>query len=880
MDRMMLSPTAPRATTALPLQRTLLAGLLALAFAAGLIGLGIVLGAGSASTPVRAAALMHAGKAPPAPSLSASLSAALGAADPAYRVRVSGAGLSVANPAQSLRAGFTRGGVSLRSGALRVDLSLHALRAGGTTRGLGAVTPSAHANTLAYARAGVREWYVNGPLGLEQGFTVMRPGGARAGGGERIALTLALGGNARAALGEHGQSVTFARGGGQLRYGELSATDASGRRLHSRLSLGAGALVLHVDARGARYPLRIDPLVQQGAKIRGEDSEGRFGYSVAISADGNTALVGARRSNTAGQAAWVFTRTGLSWSEQAALTVSEEEAETCEAGETTECGFGRSVALSGDGNTALIGAPAADEHRGAAWVFTRTGTIWSQQPGRLTAAEENARGHFGVAVALSANGDIAVIGGPADHGHRGSAWVFTNGGSGWAESAKLVGTGTGEGSYFGRSVAISADAGTLLIGGSGDAQNTGAAWVFGALGSSWAQRGLKLTGAGESGEGRFGYSVALSSDGATALVGGRNDGSGAGAAWVFQRKLGSGYLPQSGKLTGTEESGAAQLGYSAALSASGDTALLGGPRDAESTGAAWVFTRSSAAWSQQGGKLTGAGASGKAWFGASAALAADARTALIGGFHDNSGAGASWVFRDNTLVGEEPPSEEPPGEKPSAKGSPGPTVTTTPTVTVLAGSGVLGGTFVSLPAPTLAVTGNLTPLSGKVLVKLPGSNHFIALGGALQVPFGTIIDARHGKVSLTTARPGGGTQTVTFYEGMFRITQARSGRVTAALVGGDFSVCPTAAERRHLAHASATRRKHTVRKLWAEGHGSYSTKGNYATGAVLGTRWLTEDRCDGTLIRVLTDKVSVRNLVNHRQHTVHAGRSYLAKAPG
>jgi ferric-dicitrate binding protein FerR (iron transport regulator) len=71
-----------------------------------------------------------------------------------------------------------------------------------------------------------------------------------------------------------------------------------------------------------------------------------------------------------------------------------------------------------------------------------------------------------------------------------------------------------------------------------------------------------------------------------------------------------------------------------------------------------------------------------------------------------------------------------------------------------------------------------------------------------------------------------------------------------------------------------------VRKLWAEGHGSYSTKGNYATGAVLGTRWLTEDRCDGTLIRVLTDRVAVTDLVTHKHVTVQAGHSYLAKAPG
>src|SRR6185312_10254960 len=94
-----------------------------------------------------------------------------------------------------------------------------------------------------------------------------------------------------------------------------------------------------------------------------------------------------------------------------------------------------------------------------------------------------------------------------------------------------------------------------------------------------------------------------------------------------------------------------------------------------------------------------------------------------------------------------------------------------------------------------------------------------------------------------------------------------------------FSKGPTALQRRDLAGASAARRKHTVRKLWAEGHGSYSTKGNYATGAVLGTRWLTADLCEGTLIRVLTDKVAVTNLRSGRRLTVTAGHSYLAPAP-
>jgi FG-GAP repeat protein len=663
------------------------------------------------------------------------------------------------------------------------------------------------------------------------------------------------------------------------------------RAVTLRAALLTGLLALALA--GGLHALGAHAALVQGRELAGEEAGGLFGFSVAISADGNTALVGARHSDAAGDGAWVFVHTGSTWSEQAALKVSGEEGEACEAGEQ-ECGFGRSVALSADGNTALIGAAAAAEHRGMAWVFTRTGSSWSQTPATLTAAEESAKGHFGTAVALSADGSTALIGGPADHSHRGSAWVFTRGGAGWSESAKLFGAGSGEGAYYGRSVAISADGASLLIGAPGDVHNTGSAWAYGGSGSSWAQRGAKLTGAGEGGEGRFGFSVALSGDGATALVGARADEAGAGAAWVFARQPGSGYLQQGAKLAGAEEAGAGQLGYSAALSASGDTALLGGPRDGESAGAAWVFARSGSEWTQQGAKLTGAGASGKAWFGASVALAADARTALIGGFRDDAGTGAAWVFRDNSpLPGEEPSGEPPASGQPGGPPGPGgpsgpgappsrPSEPTTQTVTLLGSSGVLGSTVVSLPAPTLAANGNLTRLSGRVRVKLPRTNSFVTLTGSMQVPFATIVDARHGKVSLRTARRRGGAQTAIFHTGMFRIAQQRSGLVTATLVGGNFRVCPTAAERRRLAPTSAARssRRHVVRTLWAEGRGSHATKGSYAAAAVLKARWLIEDRCEGTLIRVFSGRASVRNLLTHGHRTVRARHSYLARVPG
>ncbi|HWD11364.1 MAG TPA: hypothetical protein VG366_05935 [Solirubrobacteraceae bacterium] len=614
-------------------------------------------------------------------------------------------------------------------------------------------------------------------------------------------------------------------------------------------------------------------LVQQVKIVGHEGGKARFGLGVAISADGNTALVSAKKVDGAGEGVWVFVRSGTSWTRQAALEVGGEGAGEGCPGEG-ECEFTGSIALSADGDTAVVGNPLAEGHRGTALVFTRSGSAWSRQAA-LTPTTETASGNFGRSVALSGDGSTAVVGGPTET-HGGAAWLFSRSGSSWGETGKLSEPARHAADRFGRSVAISGDGGTVLVGAPGAEHATGAAWLF-STATSPSEPPVGLTGAGESGKGQFGLGVALSGDGSTALVAARADEAGDGAAWVYARAS-AGWAQQGPKLTVSAAESGSKVGYAAALSADGSTALLGAPRAGRPHGGAWIFRRSAATWTRS--EQLVAGESGTAWFGASAALSQDGRTALVGGIRDHARDGAAWVFQDDSPTPVEPVEPiEPLVKEPVDKGSSGTVLA--PTVQ-LAGSGVLGSTSTKLPAPKLGVSANLTPLSGKVLVKLPGSTHFVALTGALQVPFGTIIDARHGKVSLTTARAGGGTQTATFYAGMFRITQQRNGRVTATLYGGDFSVCPTTAERRHLAHASATHssRRHTVRKLWAEGHGSYSTKGNYATGAVLGTRWLTEDRCGGTLIRVVTDKVAVKNLVNKRHRTVHAGHSYFAKAPG
>jgi len=794
------------------------------------------------------------------------VSEVLGATSPAYRLGPAGSGFAGANPTQGMHLDFARSGVLLSSGGTRVGVAVRGVGYGSHAQRASAATLSASGNRVVLARRGISEWYVNGPLGVEQGFTLARPPAGRV--AARLTISMTVSGNAHATLAASGASVLFSRAGGPaLRYGGLLATDAGGRALQSRLALHGRVLTISVDARGARFPLRIDPLFQQQSKLNfGAESEARFGFSVALSGDGSTALIGARDQGKLKGGAWVFVRSGSTWVQQGAELASGEEPEAGRCQGEGACPFGGSVALSANGSTALIGGAETFGHVGAAWVFTRAGSTWTQQGPPLQPADELGRANFGRSVALSGDGATALIGGPTDRSH-GAAWVFTRAGSTWSEQSKVIGAGAEGATHFGRAVAISGDAGTVLIGGPGDAHGTGAAWGFTRAGSTWEPLGAKIVGGAESGAGRFGVSVALSGDGGTGVVGGDADNGAAGAAWVFTHP-GSSWVQQGVKLTST---GALdRFGHSVAVSGSGDLALIGAFGANEKVGAAWIYTRSGVSWSRQE-ELTGAGAILRPAFGTSVALASDAQTALVGGYHDSIDAGATWVFQQPAMQPE--PQPEPPPPPANPKG--------TSTTRIVPQTGVLSSTTVAIGPPVFRVSGNIVPLRGRVYVKLPGSSHFVLLTGLRQVPFGTIIDAVHGRVSLTTARRDGVLQTIVYYSGRFQISQTPAGQVIAKLAGGNFKICPRARERRHSARIASRRasRRHVVRKLWAEGHGSYSTRGNYATGAVLGTRWLTEDLCEGTLIRVATDKVRVTNLLTHRHRTVRAGHQYLVKLP-
>jgi hypothetical protein len=424
-------------------------------------------------------------------------------------------------------------------------------------------------------------------------------------------------------------------------------------------SSGAARARAAIERAAATEGSGAGPLAQQGPKLtpEGELGQGDFGASVALSANGNVAVVGAPSDGELHGAAWVFKRSGSSWTQSAELRGGEEESDESPDG----VAFGGSVAISADGGTVLIGGFGDGGDTGAAWVFANEAGSWQQQGPKLTGAEEAGKGEFGRSVSLSADGDTALVGGDGDGKGAGAAWVFTRSGTSWAQQGpKLTGAEEAGHGRFGDSVALSADGTTALVGGGFDHSQleTGAAWVFVEEGGTWSQEGEKLTGSGETEGGEFGRSVALSGDGATALIGGPGDEETAGAAWVFARE-GASWSQQGEKLTSAEPAQFEHFGGDVALSGDGGLALIGAYGSDAEVGAAWAIAREGASWGQPGEKLTGGEESSQAAFGLGVALSSDGHTALVGGPDDGAGCcaglGAAWAFSDGFV--EAPPEE-------------------------------------------------------------------------------------------------------------------------------------------------------------------------------------------------------------------------------
>ncbi|HKQ06687.1 MAG TPA: HYR domain-containing protein [Blastocatellia bacterium] len=315
------------------------------------------------------------------------------------------------NPAQSYRALFTRDDVRLvsqaESQAWQAAMRLASYGYGDRLKAVGKAELKAMATRIEYQRkdelgAAIVEWYENRAEGLEQGFTIAAaPMEKHA--GERLVVGLELSGDLKARANETGQSLTLEKqdGAGLLSYDRLVATDATGRVLEARMSVDGSRVRLEVDDAQAKYPVTIDPIFLQQQKLIASDAAifDSFGGSVAIS--GETLVVGSPNHDTAGGAnagaAYVFVRTGTTWSEQQRLTASDGAAEDR---------FGAPVAISGE--TLIIGAPLNTNVRGlfagAAYIFVKTISCLSIAcPGNITQGTDSDKCGAVVSYALPNN---------------------------------------------------------------------------------------------------------------------------------------------------------------------------------------------------------------------------------------------------------------------------------------------------------------------------------------------------------------------------------------------------------------------------------------------------------------------------------------------
>jgi hypothetical protein len=468
-------------------------------------------------------------------------------------------------------------------------------------------------------------------------------------------------------------------------------------------------------------------------KASNTDANDYFGWSIALSADGNTLAVGAINEDSAATgldgdqadnsaensgAVYIFTRSkngADGWQQQAYLKASNTG-----SGD----GFGQALSLSADGNTLAVGAHSensnattingdesndAANNSGAAYVFIRKEEKWTQQA-YIKASDSSQSDLFGITVALSADGNTLAVGASGEDSsevgislegnkynfsasNSGAVYVFTRSSESWSQQAYIKASNTGAGDGFGGgSLGLSSDGNVLAVGAihessksmgiNGDetdnsADWSGAAYVFRRDSGQWAQEAYIKASNTEAYD-LFASKLALSADGKTLVVGAmnekssamgingdqtNNDTSNSGAVYVFTHTLGTWTQEAYIKASNTDESD--EFGSSIAISADGNTILVGAPRERSfdkgingyqasnnfaNAGAAYAFRRNDDNWSQQA-YIKASNTWGGDAFAGSVALSADGNTLAVGARYERSKAtGINGDQNDKTLI--------------------------------------------------------------------------------------------------------------------------------------------------------------------------------------------------------------------------------------
>lgn len=322
----------------------------------------------------------------------------------------------------------------------------------------------------------------------------------------------------------------------------------------------------------------------------------RFGEFIAISNDGNRLVVSSTgdddgvAGNDAGSIA-VYHRSGSTWTRKVKLIASDAAATDT---------FGYGVSISGDGNTIAVGSPRDDNSpnndTGSVYIFTYNGTTWTQQA-KLLASDRTTSDWFGYSTSLSYDGNKVVIGAIYDdtnpYTDSGSAYVFTRSGTTWSQQAKLVSQSPAGQEYFGAAVSMSQDGTTIAVGAYSSGGGKGAVYIYTTNGTTWSHQAT-LIPSGISSTATYGISVALSADGNVLVAGAQGDITGvttSGSMIVHEREGTTWAL--HARVFPSDPENAQTLGTSIAITPNGQYAISGAYRDDTSSyidvGSAYLF---------------------------------------------------------------------------------------------------------------------------------------------------------------------------------------------------------------------------------------------------------------------------------------------------
>ncbi|MGZ3419605.1 MAG: FG-GAP repeat protein [Polyangiales bacterium] len=485
--------------------------------------------------------------------------------DSIHAIRSEGGVLRAHNQEQNFDVSFHPAGAVIARDGLEVHVELRRFGRRESLRDIAPVQPRASGDRAEYARAGLVEWFVNGPHGIEQGFTIA----AREPGAGPLVASLSVG--LPVGISKDGATASIGTPSKHLFVDALAVRDASGRTIPARFVGGPGRLDIEIDDASASYPLVVDPTYTSGTEtILDPDPRAvNARYGAAVARTSTTVVVGAPDDDGVVAdtgAVYVFSGGASSWQLSARLSA---------AGLAKGDGFGSAVAISVD--TIVVGAPNAGGGSGEVDVYVRSGTTWVlQQKIAGTGGDQ-----LGRSVAIDGNTLIAgTYGSGAD--------VYVRSGATWSLQATLDASGVP--GIVGSPVGIS---GSIAVVGGPSKASAGEAYVFVRSGTTWTREATLLGDASVPGEG-FATSLAIS--GSTVLVGapsatygtGTSTRTGAGAIYAFVRS-GTSWSKQA------TISGADVYGFGAAVALDGDQGIATGGSQG------YLFHRSGTTWTRDGG---------------------------------------------------------------------------------------------------------------------------------------------------------------------------------------------------------------------------------------------------------------------------------------